>query len=55
MDYLIHLIIQAAIFAVLALGQNLVLGRGGMLFVAQGALFAVGPYGAAIASSQGRR
>lgn len=53
MDYTLHLVIQVAIFAVLALGQNLILGRGGMLFVAQSALFAVGAYGAAIATSQG--
>lgn len=53
MDYALHLVIQVAIFAVLALGQNLILGRGGMLFVAQSALFAVGAYSAAIAASHG--
>jgi branched-chain amino acid transport system permease protein len=53
MDYALHLLIQISVFAILALGQYLVLGRAGMLFVAQAALFAIGAYGAAIASSQG--
>jgi branched-chain amino acid transport system permease protein len=53
MDYVLHLLIQISVFTILALGQYLVLGRAGMLFVAQASLFAIGAYGAAIASSQG--
>lgn len=53
MDYAFHILIQISVFAVLALGQNLVLGRAGMLFVAQASLFAVGAYAAAISASFG--
>lgn len=53
MEYLLHILIQVSVFAVLALGQNLVLGRAGMLFVAQASLFAVGAYATAISASFG--
>ena len=53
MDYALHIVIQISIFAMLALGQHLVFGRAGMLFVAQVSLFAIGAYGTAIAASVG--
>lgn len=53
MDYVLHLLIQVSVFAILALGQHLLFNRAGMLFVAQVALFAVGAYGAAIAATMG--
>lgn len=53
MEYLLHLLIQVSVFAVLALGQNVILGRAGMLFVAQASLFAVGAYATAISASLG--
>lgn len=53
MEYVLHILIQFCVFGILALGQNLVLGRAGMLFVAQASLFAAGAYATAISASLG--
>jgi len=44
MDYLYHITVLICLYGVLALGQNLLLGIGNMLFVAQAAAFAIGAY-----------
>ena len=48
MAYLIHLAIMASIFAILAVGLNLVVGHTGLLSVAHAAFFGIGAYTAAI-------
>jgi len=48
MEYILHIVVVVGIYGVLSLSQNLILGRGGMLLVAQGGLFAVGAYTAGI-------
>lgn len=53
MDYVLHLLIQICVFALLSLGQYLILGRAGILLVTQVAMFAVGAYGTVIAASAG--
>lgn len=48
MNYIFHIIVVVSIYGTLGLAQHLLLGRGGMLFVAQGGLLAVGAYTAGI-------
>lgn len=48
MDYLIHILILFAIYAILAIGLNLVMGYAGLISVAHASFFAVGAYATAI-------
>jgi branched-chain amino acid transport system permease protein len=52
MDYLLHILILAAIYSILAMSLNLVVGYMGIVSVAHGALFGVGAYVYAILSTQ---
>ncbi len=51
-EYLVSIITLAAIWVVLALSLNLVTGYAGQVSLAQGALFGVGAYAAAIAATR---
>lgn len=44
MNYVLHLLIIFCLYAVLAVGQSLLLGVGNMLFVTQAAAFGIGAY-----------
>jgi branched-chain amino acid transport system permease protein len=50
MDYVLHLLIYLQIYALLALGLNLVVGYGGLLTLAHAAFYAVGAYAYAVLS-----
>lgn len=48
MDYLIHILNTAGIFAILALSLDLLVGLGGMMSLATGVFFGVGAYSSAL-------
>lgn len=48
MDYLLHIMILAVIYALLSLSLDLVAGQIGLLSVAQGAFFGIGAYASAL-------
>lgn len=48
MEYLIHLAVMSAIYAILAIGLNLVVGYTGLLSVAHAAFYGIGAYAVAI-------
>lgn len=48
MDYLIHILSTAGIFAILALSLDLLVGFGGMMSLATGVFFGVGAYSSAL-------
>ena len=50
--YLIHIMVLCSIYAILAVGCNLILGYGGMIQMGHGAFFAIGAYAAAILSTR---
>lgn len=52
MDYIVHLLSFIAIYSILAMSLDLVLGHGGFLSVAHGGLFGVGAYTTAILSTR---
>jgi branched-chain amino acid transport system permease protein len=53
MDYVFHLATLVGVYCILAIGQYLVLTRGGLVFAVQGALFAIGGYCAALGAING--
>lgn len=50
MDYLLHILVLAAIFSLLAISQNLLTGYLGLISLCQAAVFGVGAYTAALCS-----
>ncbi|VTY37534.1 Branched-chain amino acid transport system / permease component [Xylophilus ampelinus] len=48
MDYLIHILSMAGIFAILALSLDLLVGLGGMMSLATGVFFGIGAYSTAL-------
>ena len=48
MDYLIHILTTAAIFAIVALALDLLVGFGGMISLASGVFFGIGAYSSAL-------
>lgn len=53
MEYLLHIITTAAIFAILALSLDLLVGVAGMMSLSSGAFFGVGAYATALLMKQG--
>jgi branched-chain amino acid transport system permease protein len=51
MEYLFHIAILVAIYSILSLGLNLIVGYGGLLSVAQAAFFGIGAYATAIVTT----
>lgn len=48
MDYIVHILCTAAIFALLALALDLLVGFGGMMSLASGVFFGIGAYSSAL-------
>jgi branched-chain amino acid transport system permease protein len=52
MEYLLHVLILAIIYALLSLSLDLIAGQIGLLSVAQGAFFGIGAYTSALMASR---
>src|SRR5690348_5686555 len=50
MEYVLHILILAAIFAILAMSLDLIAGHVGLASIAQGAFYGIGAYTSAILS-----